>query len=91
MEDIKLGLAARATPPEVERAEALLHDIAALLLRRPVQGHVQELHVRALRLKQRVSGWTGLVPEPTVQDTMRELVELHREALSPSRNGRGRT
>jgi hypothetical protein len=80
MEDIKLGLTAHTTPPEVARAEALLHDIATMLLRLPMHGHIRELHVRALRLKQRVSGWTAQVPEPAVHDTVRELVELHREA-----------
>jgi hypothetical protein len=95
MEDIKLGLAAQVTPSEVERAEALLHDIAAMLLRLPMRGHVPQLHVRALRLKRRVSGWTGQVPEPTVQGTMSELVDLHREArdvaISRSRSGCGRS
>jgi hypothetical protein len=80
MEDIKLGLVGQVTPPEVERAESLLHDIAGMLLRLPMHGDVPELHVRALRLKRRVSNWTGQVPEPTVQGTMRELVDLHREA-----------
>jgi hypothetical protein len=79
MEDIKLGLTAPA-PPEVERAEALLHDIATMLLRLPMHGHVRDLHVRALRLKRRVSGWTAQVPDRTAHDTMTELVELHRQA-----------
>jgi hypothetical protein len=80
MEDIKLGLTAPA-PPEIERAEALLHDIATTLLRLPMHGHVRDLHVRALRLKHRVSSWTAQVPDRAAHDTMRELVELHREAL----------
>jgi hypothetical protein len=88
---IKLGLTSHATPPDVERAEALLHDIATMLLRLPMHGHVQELHVRALRLKQRVSGWTGQVSDPTAEETMSELVDLHRQALSRSRSGRGRS
>ena len=79
MEDIKLGLTATA-PPEIERAEALLHDIATMLLRLPMHGHVPELHVRALRLKRRVSGWRAQVPDRAAHDTMKELVELHREA-----------
>jgi hypothetical protein len=79
MEDIKLGLTAPA-PPEIDRAEALLHDIATILLRLPMHGHVRDLHVRALRLKQRVSSWTAQVPDRATHDTMKELVELHREA-----------
>jgi hypothetical protein len=85
MEDIKLGLAPLAAPPEAERAEALLHDIATMLLRLPMHGHVQQLHLRALRLKQRVSGWSGQVPDATVQDTIGELVELDREARDVGR------
>jgi hypothetical protein len=65
---------------EIERAEALLHDIAIELLRVPMHGAARELHVRALRLKRQVATWTPQVADTTVQATLDQLLALHRQA-----------
>jgi hypothetical protein len=78
---VKLGLAGETRlTSEVQRAEALLHDIAIELLRVPTQGSARELHVRALRLKRQVDTWTEHVPDATVDATIEQLLTLHREA-----------
>jgi hypothetical protein len=69
----------------MQRAEALLHDIAIELLRVPARGDARELHVRALRLKRQVDAWTPHISEATVQTTMEQLLVLHREACDARR------
>jgi hypothetical protein len=64
---------------EIVRAEALLHDVASYLLRRPMTGS-SELHLRALRLKRQVSSWTEEVPDATVRQVLEQVVALHRQA-----------
>ncbi len=71
------GLGART---DIGHAEALLHDIASELLRLPVHGAARDLHLRALRLKGRLSAWTPQTPEAAVQDMIQDLTALYREA-----------
>jgi hypothetical protein len=81
MEPLRLGLPAPAGRPDILRAESLLHEIALALLRVPLRGPTRDMHLRALRLKKRVSAWPPDVAESTVQATIQELVALHRCAF----------
>lgn len=84
MDCLKLGLTPQVrvvrARTEIEHAEALLHDIASELLRLPMYAATRELHLRALRLKGRVSAWTPQVPDAAIQETIAQLTALYREA-----------
>jgi hypothetical protein len=62
---------------EIQRAEAILHDLAAELRLVPLEEHTSHLHIRALELKREVARWAQTCPprESRVA-AIDELVEL---------------
>jgi hypothetical protein len=63
---------------DTERAQTLLHDIAAELRFLGLEGHAAPLHVRALDLKRDVTRWAETAPTATQrQSTIDDLLALH--------------
>ena len=80
---------ARTINDDVQRAEALLFDLAVLLRYVPLGDHTRELHLRALHLKREVRQWAVQPPAPSrLDDVFDELAELRTEAAAWLRRGR---
>lgn len=75
---------------DLRRAEAILHELALVLLRVPVGEQSRELHLRALALKRDVTRWHLWMPDEAVRHAvLDELLRLQQEAsvwdLGPAR------
>ncbi len=63
---------------DIERANAVLHDVAVELRLMGLRGRVAQLHTRALALKRDVARWTETATEESQrQATIEELLALH--------------
>jgi hypothetical protein len=74
---------------DIERAQAILHDIAVELRFAALARQAAPLHVRALALKRDVAHWTEKAPaEQERLATLEELLELHERAKAERRKRR---
>jgi hypothetical protein len=76
---------------DLKRAEALLHDLAAKLMRVPLGPRTREIHLRALGLKRQLTDWAKAQPEAgQLRDVIEELLALQQRAVESVRHPSGR-
>jgi hypothetical protein len=75
---------------DLRRAEAVLHELALVLLRVPVDEHTRDLHLRVLRLKRDIARWHSRMPDESARRTViNELARLQQEVAIWDRGAAG--
>jgi hypothetical protein len=85
------SMVAAGCEEDLRRAEAVLHELALVLLRVPVDEHTRDLHLRVLRLKRDIARWHSRMPDESARRTvLNELARLQQEVAIWDRGAGGK-